>query len=122
MAEQLFALTMSCIQGITREHWGAKIELPDGTIRDTGVQSFVDELVARLAAAARNPLGTLIIQKPIDAPAIQIISDGDTPHDGLTGDFPVVTGGSVSVNGCSVTLSLTTATWHFESGLLTSVT
>lgn len=121
---KLFALTLEAVQGLQREYWGAKIELPDGTIKDTGVQDFAEELIDRLALCA-NAQGTLILNKPADQAAIQINSDTGT-HEGFTGDKTVVTSvtGTASASGCSVTLALvvTTETWHFEGGILTSVT
>lgn len=169
----LWALTTEAVQGLVREHWGKKIPVGDtGDKMDTGVQEFVDELVARLASQSPIQMpGPLQLIQPANAPAIQITSgNGDTifgdggtvvieiinnvtnetiniNNDGTitvvneggtvinnntsgesfpggsSGSVQVLSGveGSVSVDGCTVTLTLTPTytTLSFDNGLYT---
>lgn len=76
----LYALTLSVIQKIRREHWGNPVssaDLENGNTKDPGLQSFVDELAFALAdeGAIQMP-ATLDLIAPKNAPAIRIHGDG----------------------------------------------
>lgn len=80
----LYALTTEAVAGLAREHWGTKIPVGDnGDKMDSGVQLFADELLARLASQAPIDMpGSLVLNQPANAPAIQINSHGDGIGDG----------------------------------------
>lgn len=79
----LWAFSAESLKGLSREHWGTKIPLPDGTMKDTGVQEFVEELLARLQSqAAINLAGTIKLNGPVNGPTFQINNPGDIFVDG----------------------------------------
>lgn len=85
----LWALTTEAVQGLVREHWGKKIPVGDGGEKmDTGVQEFVDELVARLGSQAPiNMPGPLELVQAPNAPAIVVHNNSG---DGVVGDGTII--------------------------------
>ncbi len=77
----LYSLTQACIEGIAREMWGTKIQDGEGNMKDTGVQPFVDELLARLGSNAPIQMpDTLTLIAPQNGPAIRIILNQENIH------------------------------------------
>lgn len=71
----LYQLTKAAIQGLQSAMWGTKVAQPDGTVKDTGVQPMVDELLARLGSDAAIPLTKpLTLIAPPGQPAIHIVT------------------------------------------------
>lgn len=55
------AFTKDAVKGFLGKFWGGKVRDENGTLKDTGVQEFVEELVARLSA--QQPI---ILDKPLE--------------------------------------------------------
>lgn len=132
------------LKRLTREHWGYKITQQDGTIKDSGVQEFAEELLAALASDEPIKLNSTVkLIGPDDgSPAIQIINigdgDGDPPppldFTGFTGSVQLLSDvdidqaeGTVTIDGCNVSIDITVTlaktfkTLTFESGLCKTV-
>lgn len=124
-----WAFSGAAIQGLSREHWGVKIPGGDGQAHDSGVQAFVDELLARLQS--QDPiklLDTIKLIAPSGQPAITIINDGDgdppPPPDfgGITGSVQLLASvvvSSVDTSGLTVN---TSGLGIDESGLSIDIT
>jgi hypothetical protein len=71
------AFTKDAVKGFLGKFWGGKVRDENGTLKDTGVQEFVEELVARLSAQ-----GPITLDRPIEflnktnGPAIKIYNEG----------------------------------------------
>lgn len=77
----LYAIMLSTIQKIEREHWGSPVSLDDlqnGQSKDPGLQSFVDELKFALSDKGVTKMPeTWKIQAPANGPAFQIDINND---------------------------------------------
>ena len=141
----LYSLTLECVQGLKREHWGTKIQVPskfelefddegkptgvkivDYESHDTDVQPAIDELINRLGSNAPIKMGSsLTLIAPKNESALTIINvDGDEVNiggDSFTGDVTNITGFSISIDGCTVTVTPETQTLSFVGGVLKAV-
>ena len=76
----LYAIALSTIERIRREHWGHPVsqdDLVNGQSRDPGLQEFVDELSFALADNSATVMPeTWNLVAPQNAPAITIHGDG----------------------------------------------
>lgn len=83
----LYAITLSTIQRLRREHWGAKTtldKLRNEQSVDSGVQAFCDELAFALADNSATQLPeTWKLVAPANGPSIQI-NQGDNVDGGIT--------------------------------------
>ena len=70
-----YAFSAAALQGLSREHWGKKLTI-EGEQHDTGVQEFVDELLARLQSTDPIQLSdTMKFIAPANGPAFQVINN-----------------------------------------------